>query len=423
MNETGYKNNILHVEKVSVLSVVEKTGTPVYIYSKARLNEQIDAYLNALSKHSDEQQKHQICYAVKANGSLCILKHMASRGVGFDIVSAGELERVLRAGGRPETIVFSGVGKLYSELKRALEVGIACFNIESEAELVMLQQVANEMGKVANVSFRVNPDVDANTHPYISTGLKDNKFGVDIFEVEALYQQAAACSHLNVKGVDCHIGSQLTTLQPFMDAMDRVLALVDRLAAQGIKLSHIDMGGGLGVPYEGESIPPVSQYIDGLCDKLKHRKLSLILEPGRSLVAEAGALMTQVVLLKSNGDKQFAVVDAGMNDMMRPSLYQAKHRIKQVRVSGADQPVAYDIVGPVCETADCFDRQQLLFLSQGDYLSIMDVGAYGMSMASNYNSRLRAAEVMVDNDQWDLIRRRETLDDMLATEVMHSSGG
>lgn len=423
MSEPVYKNNTLYVENVSVQHIAEKIGTPLYVYSKARLGQQLAAYVNTLKKHSDHQRMHRVCYAVKANSNLSILQHIASAGAGFDIVSVGELERVLCAGGRPENVVFSGVGKLPYELKRALDVGISCFNIESEAELLMLQQVASEMGEVANISLRVNPDVDAQTHPYISTGLKDNKFGIDILSAEQLYLQAAACSHLNIKGIDCHIGSQLTTLRPFLDAMDRVLDLVDRLEVQGVTLSHLDMGGGLGIPYDGEEIPSVEAYIDALCAKLGQRPLSLILEPGRSLIAEAGLLITQVILLKNNGEKKFAVVDAGMNDLVRPSLYQATHRIDPVSCVSNEPPAVYDIVGPVCETADCFDKQQVLSLKPNDYLAIMDAGAYGMCMASNYNSRPRAAEVMVDNTHWEVIRRRETLDDMLAMEVLHSSGG
>jgi len=419
MAKVAYKENELYIENVSALKIAKQVGTPVYIYSKAMFSERLTAYLEALKKWGAQ---HKACYAVKANSNLRLLQHAAALGAGFDIVSVGELERVLIAGGDPSTVVFSGVGKLPDELKRALDVEIACFNVESEAELHQLQTIAAESGKVANISFRVNPDINAETHPYISTGLKENKFGINIKEAEALYLQAAGLSHINVTGVDCHIGSQIVTLQPFLDAMDRVLGLVDRLAKQGIGLSHLNMGGGLGVPYEGQTIPSIETYIDALCSKLANRSLGLLVEPGRSLIAEAGFLLTKVVLQKRNGEKQFTIVDAGMNDLIRPALYSAHHAIKPV-VLKKESTVLSDIVGPVCETADCFAKGLELCVTAGDYLCMMNAGAYGMSMASNYNSRPRAAEVFVDGSEWSVIRKRETIDEMLSMEKKYSLGG
>ena len=432
MSELRYKNNELYLENVAVKTIAEHVGSPVYIYSKEKLAQQMGAYQQALETYGEVGHSHKICYAVKANTNLSILNYLASLGAGFDVVSSGELECVLRAGGDPEKTVFSGVGKKISELQYALEAGICCFNIESEAEMGMLQEVASRCNKPANISIRVNPDVDANTHPYISTGLMENKFGVDIDTAEALYRLAAACSHLVIKGIDCHIGSQITEIQPFVNAMDKLLVLVNRLRAEGIVLSHMDMGGGLGIRdslsvgggvAEGAAETLlIRDYVKVLAEKLKGTELSLILEPGRSLVAESGMLLMQVILLKENNGKRFAVVDAAMNDYIRPALYQIEPHIVPVYQCHNTKPVAYDIVGPVCETSDCFIKNQLLSVAQSDYLAMINTGAYGMSMASNYNSRPRVAEVLVDKEQWKIIRRRETLDDLLASDMFHVPG-
>ena len=423
MSDINYKNNRLHVENVALDEIAKKTGTPVFIYSKAMLEKRLNAYMDALNNSSNTQRQHKVFYAVKANANLSLLREIAKMGAAFDIVSQGELERIIMAGADPEKVVFSGVGKLPAELKRALDVGVSCFNIESEAELLMLEKIADDCKKVANISLRVNPDVDAETHPYISTGLKENKFGIDITRAESLYQKAFRSSHLCVTGIACHIGSQLTSVQPFLDAMDRLLELVDKLEQQNITLSHIDMGGGLGIAYEGEVIPSIETYVNALCTKLGNRKLSLHLEPGRSLVAEAGVLLTQVILTKKNSGKYFAIVDAGMNDLVRPALYQAKHAIRPVNLQTDKKLELYDIVGPVCETADCFAKRMKMALSQGDYLAIMDSGAYGSVMSSNYNARPRAPEVIINENDWHIIRRRETFADMISIEMTHSSGG
>ena len=432
MSELRYKNNELYLENVAIKTIAGHAGSPVYIYSKAKLTQQMSAYLQALDVYGEADHSHKICYAVKANANLSILNYLASLGAGFDVVSAGELECVLRAGGNPEKIVFSGVGKKAGELQYALDTGIYCFNIESEAEMIMLQEVASRCNKPADISVRVNPDVDAGTHPYISTGLLENKFGVDIDTADALYRLAATCSHLAVKGIDCHIGSQITEIQPFLNAMDKLLVLVNRLHAEGIMLSHIDMGGGLGISdsrsiegYVAENTAAtllIDDYVKALVNKLKGTGLSLILEPGRSLVAESGTLLMQVILLKENNGKGFAVVDAAMNDYIRPALYQVEPHIMPVYQRHNIEPMAYDIVGPVCETSDCFIKKQLLSVTQGDYLAMMNTGAYGMSMASNYNSRPRVAEVLVDQERWKIIRRRETLDDLLASDMLHVPG-
>ena len=420
-----YKNGTFHIENISAKTIVNSTGTPVFVYSKAVLYEHLNAYLNALCNHPcycTDYTSHLLCYAVKANSNLSILKYIASQGAGFDIVSAGELERVLIAGGSPDKIVFSGVGKNYDELKKALDAGVYCFNVESEAELFILQAIAKQINKIAPVSLRINPDVDANTHAYISTGLKENKFGIDINQAEALYHQATQCSHLSAKGIDCHIGSQITQLQPFVDAADKILNLADRLMSAGIHLTHINMGGGLGVNYADERVPSITDYVNALCNRTGKRKLRLLLEPGRSVIAEAGVLISRVILTKNNGYKHFAIIDAGMNDLIRPALYGAKHRIVPLLDEGRDTANHYDIVGPVCETADCFAKQLHIDLNKDDYLVILNAGAYSMSMASNYNSRPRATEVMVDADQWKIIRRQETTEDMLRTETPYISG-
>jgi diaminopimelate decarboxylase len=359
---------------------------------------------------------HLVCYAVKANSSLAVLQVLARLGSGFDIVSGGELERVLRAGGDPAKIVFSGVGKQAVEMQRALEAGIRCFNVESEPELLRLDSVAGEMGLTAPVSLRVNPDVDARTHPYISTGLRDNKFGIDVGIAMHAYQHAAALPNIRVTGIDCHIGSQLTEITPFVDALDRVLDLVDRLAADGIPLAHIDIGGGLGIPYRQEDAPPPpDSYARALLKHLSHRPQELLLEPGRAIAGNAGILLTRVEYLKHTAYKNFAVVDAAMNDLQRPALYDAWHDIIPVAPRAGDA-VTYDVVGPVCETGDFLGRQRELALAENDLLAVRSAGAYGFSMSSNYNTRPRAAEVMVDGDSIHIIRERETIDDLVRGE-------
>lgn len=400
----------LAIENVLLSTIAEQQGTPCYVYSRAAISEAFQSYAAAL-----DGQDHLICYAVKANSNLAVLNVLARLGSGFDIVSLGELERVLAAGGKADRVVFSGVGKTPAEMRRALEVGIRCFNVESIAELETLNQVAGESGHVAPVSIRVNPDVDAQTHPYISTGLKDNKFGIDIQSAPSVYQQAQAMPNIEVHGIDCHIGSQLTDTSPFLDALDRVLKLMDELAEQDIHISHLDLGGGLGVVYRDEQVPAVGDYIaqvrERLNERLGDRKITLMFEPGRSLVANAGALLTEVLYLKHNEHKNFAVVDAAMNDMLRPSLYEAWMDLQPLRPRTGEAQV-YDVVGPICETGDFIAKDRELCLQQGDLLALCSAGAYGFVMSSNYNSRTRACEVMVDGDQFQVVRERETLSDL-----------
>ena len=407
-----YINGELCAEDVPLTAIAERFGTPTYVYSRAALTEHYLAYADAL-----RDSPHLVCYAVKANSNIGVLNILARLGAGFDIVSVGELERVLVAGGDPDKIVFSGVGKQPAEMARALEVGIHCFNVESEAELEVLSQVAAETGKTARVSLRVNPDVDAKTHPYISTGLRENKFGIDIQRAPEVYRRAQALSHVQVVGVDCHIGSQLTETAPFLDALDRVLLLVDELAESGITLQHIDLGGGLGVCYRDEQPPHPSDYIAQLQQRLAGRDLTLVLEPGRSIAANAGVLLTRVDYLKTGDEKNFAIVDAAMNDMIRPALYQAWLNIDPVRPhSGNTQ--TWDIVGPVCETGDFLGKDRELALEPGDLLCVGSSGAYGFTMSSNYNSRGRAAEIMVDDDQAYCVRERETIADLMRGESL-----
>lgn len=407
-----YQQHDLCIESTPLAELAERFGTPLYVYSKASIERQFDAYLNGLGDHPG-----LICYAVKANSNLAVLNLLAKRGAGFDIVSLGELERVLAAGGDPAKIVFSGVAKQAHEMRRALELGIHCFNVESEAELERLNRVAGEVGKVAPISLRVNPDVDAQTHPYISTGLKENKFGVGIDQALQIYQHAAALPNVRVSGVDCHIGSQILNVEPFADAVDRILALVDRLAEAGIRLDHVDLGGGLGVQYQAnEREPDIGQYMASVLSHLKQRDLALILEPGRSIVANAGALLTRVEYLKHNSGHAFAIVDAGMNDQIRPALYQAWMDIRPVRQSNEGTVAEWDIVGPVCETGDFLGKQRKLSLAPGDLLAVMSAGAYGMVMASNYNTRSRPAEVLVDGDRYHLVRQRESIEQQFALE-------
>ena len=401
------------MEDVPLRDIIQKYGSPCYAYSKQAISENFLAYQRALSSRN-----HLICYAVKSNSNIAVLQTLAKLGAGFDIVSVGELERVLIAGGDPAKVVYSGVAKSADEMRRALEVGIHCFNVESESELMLLNKTAAETNQMAPVSLRVNPDVDAKTHPYISTGLKENKFGIDISRAYEVYQQAAKMDHISVVGVDCHIGSQLTDISPFIDAMRHLLLLVDRLAESGINLKHIDIGGGLGVRYQNETVPSLASYIDALEPLLKDRSETLVMEPGRSITANAGILLTQVQVIKKNGDKNFAVVDAAMNDMLRPALYDAWMDINSVEITSDTLKSDYDVVGPVCETGDFLAKDRSLAIKEGDYLYLSSAGAYGFSMSSNYNSRPRVAEVMVDGDQTHLIRARETIEDLVRGEQL-----
>ena len=407
-----YKNEQLYVEDLPVKQLAEEFGTPLYIYSRATLERHWHAFDSALGKHP-----HLICYAVKANSNIGILNVMAKLGSGFDIVSQGELERVLAAGGEASKVVFSGVAKSRAEIMRALEVGIRCFNVESVAELHHINQIAGEMGKVAPISLRVNPDVDAHTHPYISTGLKENKFGVSVDEAREVYKLAATLPHVKITGMDCHIGSQLTELQPFLDATDRLIRLMEQLKEDGITLKHLDLGGGLGVTYTDETPPHPSDYAAALLNKLKdYKDLEIILEPGRAIAANAGILVAKVQYLKSNESRNFAITDTGMNDMIRPALYEAYMNIIEIDRTLEREKAIYDVVGPVCETSDFLGKQRELAIAEGDYIAQRSAGAYGASMSSNYNSRPRTAEVLVDGDKAHLIRRRENLSELWALE-------
>lgn len=400
----------LFLEDVSLEKIAANFGTPTYVYSRAAITAAYLAYANALGDHPG-----MICFAVKANSNLGVLNILARLGAGFDIVSGGELERVLKAGGDPSRVVFSGVGKKAEEMARALEVGVACFNVESASELELLSQVASAQDKVAHISLRVNPDVDAQTHPYISTGLKENKFGIDINEAPAVYRRASQLPGIHIKGVDCHIGSQLTTLTPFLDALDRVLLLIDQLAEEGISIHHLDLGGGLGVTYRGETPPSPTSYIEAVKARIAGRSLALMFEPGRSIVANAGVLLTRVLYLKPTAHKNFAIVDAAMNDIIRPALYQAWQDIVPVAPHSGEART-WDIVGPVCETGDFIAKERTLALKEGDLLAMKSSGAYGFVMSSNYNTRGRAAEVMVDGSAAHTVRRRETINDLLGLE-------
>lgn len=412
MDFFSYQSGELTAESVAVSELAKRFGTPLYVYSKATLERHLRVYQQAFSGHPG-----MVCYAVKANSALAVLNVLAQQGAGFDIVSGGELERVLRAGGDPKKVVFSGVGKQDWEIQRALEVGIYCFNVESEDELLRIKTLAAILGTQAPVSLRVNPDVDAKTHPYISTGLKDNKFGIPMAEAEALYGRYYQDPHLDFQGIDCHIGSQITEHQPFIDAFERVLTFVDRLADQGIRLHHLDMGGGLGVCYQDETPPLPSAYIAPALPALQQRGLSLLVEPGRSIAANAGVFVTRVERLKFNGDKAFAVVDGAMNDLIRPSLYGAWQRIEAVTPRTDGHQALWDVVGPVCETGDFLGKERDLNLKPGDLLAVRGAGAYGFVMASNYNTRPRAAEVMVADSNAQIIRHRETLEDLLHLET------
>ncbi|MEQ7918974.1 diaminopimelate decarboxylase [Xanthomonas sp. WHRI 1810A] len=412
MDAFNYRDGELFAEGVALSAIAERFGTPTYVYSRAHIEAQYRAYADALSG-----MPHLVCFAVKANSNLGVLNVLARMGAGFDIVSRGELERVLAAGGQADKIVFSGVGKTRDDMRRALEVGVHCFNVESTDELERLQVVAAELGVRAPVSLRVNPDVDAGTHPYISTGLKENKFGIAIADAEDVYIRAAQLPNLEVIGVDCHIGSQLTTLEPFVDALDRLLALVDRLGDCGILLNHIDLGGGLGVRYRDEEPPLASDYISAVRERLEGRDLALMFEPGRFIVANAGVLLTRVEYLKHTEHKDFAIVDAAMNDLIRPALYQAWMDVTAVQPrDGATR--TYDIVGPICETGDFLAKERDLALAEGDLLAVHSAGAYGFVMSSNYNTRGRTAEVLVDGAQAFEVRRRETVAELFAGESL-----
>jgi diaminopimelate decarboxylase len=407
-----YQNDALYVEQVPLANIATQFGTPCYVYSRAALTDSLRQFIKAL-----QGREHLICYAVKANSNLAILNVFARLGAGFDIVSGGELQRVLAAGGEARKVVFSGVGKTVAEMRMALDAGILCFNVESSAELERLNEVAAGMGKVAAISLRVNPDVDAKTHPYISTGLKQNKFGVAYSDAIALYRKARDLTNLRITGIDCHIGSQLTETSPFIAATEKILALVDALAGEGIRLEHLDLGGGLGIRYNDETPPAIADYVAALLAVLRGRSEKLVLEPGRVLVGNAGVLLTRVEYLKHGEEKNFAIVDAAMNDLMRPALYDAYHDILPVkRESHAVQ--SYEVVGPICETGDFFGHARDLAIAPQSLLAVLSAGAYGMSMSSNYNTRPRAAEVIVDGGVVHLVREREAVAQLYAGEKL-----
>ncbi|MEH6493996.1 diaminopimelate decarboxylase [Halopseudomonas sp.] len=411
MTAFDYRHGELYAEGVALSAIAAEYDTPCFVYSRSAIEQAYQAWDSAL-----QGVPHLVCFAVKANSNLAVLNLLARQGAGFDIVSGGELERVLAAGGEPSRIVFSGLGKTAAEMRRALEVGIHCFNVESAAELERLQQVAAELNVKAPISLRVNPDVDAKTHPYISTGLKENKFGIDIAQAPAVYRRAAELSHIEICGVDCHIGSQLTDDTPFIDALQRLLQLIDGLAAEGIQIRHLDLGGGLGVTYRDEAPPSPGAYLAKVREALAGRDLTLLFEPGRSIVANAGVMLTRVNLLKPTEHKNFAIIDGAMNDLIRPALYSAWMGIDAVKPRSDVAAQPWDIVGPVCETGDFLGKDRELALAEGDLLAVRSAGAYGFVMSSNYNTRPRAAEVLVDGEQTHLVRRRETVAELLAGE-------
>jgi len=413
MDFFNYRQNHLFAEDIALSEIAAEFGTPCYVYSRATLERHWRAFDDAFNAYP-----HLICYAVKANSNLAILNLFARLGSGFDIVSLGEMQRVLAAGGKPEKIVFSGVGKREDEIRAALQAGIRCFNVEVAGELDRINRLAQELGVVAPVSFRVNPDVDAKTHPYISTGLKENKFGIAIEQAIHEYRRAAQLPYIEVIGIDCHIGSQLTETRPFLDALDRVLALVDQLQAEGIRLRHLDLGGGLGIRYRDEEPPLPSDYVSAILQRLGQRDFEIMLEPGRAIVGNAGILLTRVEYLKPTSEKNFAIVDAAMNDLVRPSLYGAWQDIIAVDTDSSVESSTWDIVGPVCETGDFLGKGRDLKIMPGDLLAVRSAGAYGFTMSSNYNSRPRPAEVMVDGDRVHLIRARESLEQLWAGEQL-----
>lgn len=417
MDHFEYRDGRLFAEDVDLTALAADHGTPCYVYSAATITRHYRVFDEALGSHP-----HLICYAVKANSNLGVLGLLADLGSGFDIVSGGELARVLRAGGDPGKVVFSGVGKRADEMAQALEAGIRCFNVESEAELDQLQAVARSAGRTARISLRVNPDIDAGTHPYIATGLKQNKFGIDIARAPEIYARAAAMEHVEVTGVDCHIGSQLTDLAPIKEAITRVLKLIDQLEDNGIAIRHLDVGGGLGIRYRDETPPAPAEYARAVHDLVAGRDLELMVEPGRVIAGNAGVLLTRVLLLKPNTEHNFAVVDAAMNDLLRPALYQAWQEIVPVDQNSAAATRNWDIVGPVCETGDWLGRDRALALAEGDLLAIRSSGAYGFVMASNYNSRPRPAEILVDGAAAHVVRARETVDDLMRGESRAGSG-
>ena len=413
MNSYQYVNNVLHFDGVALPALAQAYGTPLYVYSESALTDAFKAYEQAFAANQP-----LICYAVKANGNLSVLKHFAALGSGFDIVSGGELQRVLAAGGEAGKVIFSGVGKSRDEIKLALEVGVKCFNVESLPELDRINEVAAAMGQTAAISLRINPDVDAQTHPYISTGLKENKFGIAFVDAMGAYRHAAALPHLRIVGIDCHIGSQLIDLSPLAEALERLLVLVDQLAAEGIVLQHIDIGGGVGIVYNDEAQPDLQAYADTVARLLAGRPQHLVMEPGRSLVGNAGLLLTQVEFVKQGEGKNFVIVDAAMNDLMRPALYQAYHAIEAVEPHSDVPAVLADVVGPICETGDFLAKDRELAVLAGDLLVVKSAGAYASSMASNYNTRTRAAEVMVKQGEQRLIRRRENISDLWRDEMV-----
>ena len=411
MDYFNYRNNELFAEDVAVKDIIKQLGSPCYIYSRATIERHWQAFDMAFG-----DQAHLICYAVKANSNIALLNILARLGSGFDIVSLGELMRVVKAGGDPKKVVFSGIGKREDEILTALELGIRCFNIEVSGELDRINDIAKRLNVMAPVSFRVNPDVDAKTHPYISTGLKENKFGIDINQALAEYRRAASLSNIKVVGIDCHIGSQLTETRPFLDALDKILDLVNTLKNEGIHLHHLDLGGGLGIRYNEEKPPEPAEYIKELLDRLGHTDFEILLEPGRAIVGNAGILVTQVEYLKPTEHKNFAIVDAAMNDLVRPSLYNAWQEIIPTSLNSTAEAQVWDIVGPICETGDFLGKQRLLNINAGDLLAIRSSGAYGFTMSSNYNSRPKVAEIMVDGAQSHLIRERETIDQLWTGE-------
>ena len=413
MDYFNYQENQLFAECCSVREITEQFGTPCYLYSRATLERHWQAFDQAFGSHP-----HLICYAVKASSNIAILNILARLGSGFDIVSIGEMKRVIAAGGDPKKIVFSGVGKREDEIRAALNTGIHCFNIEVSKEIDRINTIAKELGCIANISIRVNPNVDAKTHPYISTGLKENKFGLDINEAFVQYQHAATLEHINILGIDCHIGSQLTETEPFLDALDKVLLLVDRLYAEKITIEHLDLGGGLGICYQHESPPEPKDYIAALLEKLADRTIKILLEPGRAIAGNAGILVTRVEYLKPTEAKNFAIVDAAMNDLLRPALYNAWQDIIPVNQLSTATKKHWDIVGPVCETGDFLGKQRSLALSPNDLLAVRSSGAYGFSMSSNYNSRPRPPEILVDGDQYHLIRERESIASLWQGETL-----
>lgn len=408
-----YVNHHLHVESVPLHEIAKQFGTPCYVYSKAAILKNWQAFDNAFG-----DTPHRICYAVKANSNIAILNLLATMQSGFDIVSVGELERVIKAHGDPTRVVFSGIGKNAAEISRALDLNIYCFDVESEAELDQIQKIAAAKNKIAPIAFRVNPNIDARTHPYIATGLHENKFGIDIQEIPAISQKAKSLSHVKLMGLACHIGSQITEIEPFLEAIDSLLVLIDLLTQEGITIQHINLGGGLGIRYRDEAIISPKDYIAALLKKLSTHKLEILLEPGRAIIGDAGILLTRVEYLKKTPEKNFAIVDAAMNDLIRPALYEAWHPIIPVAPHSRTPETIYDIVGPVCETADFLGKNRNLSLEANDLLAILNAGAYGFSMSSTYNSRPRAAEILVDGNKIHLIRERETIAELFAKEIL-----